>query len=225
MDPDKAKPEKMERFFNTRADSYDEHMAEYVDDYEGFYDSIAKAIGTTDKEVKVLDLGCGTGLELEYIFKQAPNALVTGIDLSQEMLARLLNKYWDKGEQIEVIRGSYLELDFKIKEYDYVVSVMSLHHFLPEVKLKLYNKIWAALKPGGIYIEGDYVVSEDKEAEMMADYQEQLQENKVLSEDLFHLDIPFSIESQQGLFEEAGFTDFELIFAGDEAGVYSVKKY
>jgi len=224
LDPIDDRPEKMKEFFDLRADSYDDHMAEYVSNYEGFYRAVAEPIPKTNKKIKLLNLGCGTGLELEYIFAKAPNALVTGIDLSQEMLDLLLDKYKNKAEQIEAIKGSYLDLDFKREEYDYIVSVMSLHHFLPEVKLELYNKIWAALKPGGKYIEGDYVVTEDKEAEMLADYKEQLQENKVLNEDLFHLDIPFSIETQQGLFEKVGFTDFELIFEGDEAGVYFIKK-
>jgi len=224
LDPIDDRPEKMEEFFDVRAESYDEHMAEYVDDYEGFYSSIAGAINETDKRIKILDLGCGTGLELEYIFERVPNALVTGIDLSQEMLAKLLNKYRDKSAQIEVISSSYFDIDFQTREYDYIVSVMSLHHFLPEVKLSLYKKIWTALKPGGIYIEGDYVVSEEKEVEMLADYKEQLQENKFLQKELFHLDIPFSIKTQQRLFEKAGFIDFELVFEGDEAGVYFVKK-
>lgn len=224
MDPIDDRPEKMEEFFDVRAESYDEHMAEYVDDYEGFYSSIAGAINETDKRIKILDLGCGTGLELEYIFERVPNALVTGIDLSQEMLAKLLNKYRDKSAQIKVISSSYFDIDFQTREYDYIVSVMSLHHFLPDIKLNLYKKIWRALKPGGFYIEGDYIVSKIKEVELLADYNDRLENNEFLKEELFHLDIPFSIETQQELFDRAGFTDFELIFEGDEAGVYSVKK-
>lgn len=224
MDPIKARPEKMKEFFDLRADSYDDHMTEYVSDYQSFYQSVARPIVKTDSQLKLLDLGCGTGLELEYIFARAPNARVTGIDLSQEMLNLLLEKYKNKSEQLKVIRGSYLDLDLSLNEYDYILSVMSFHHFLPEVKIGLYKKIWKALKPGGKYIEGDYVVSEAKEAEMLEDYREQLQENKILKDELFHLDIPFSIKTQQRLFKRANFTDFELLFAGNETGVYSVLK-
>lgn len=224
MDPIKNKPEKMEEFFDVRADSYDDHMLEYVDDYESFYRAVAEPIAKTNKKIKLLNLGCGTGLELEYIFAKVPNAMVTGIDLSQQMLDLLLDKYKKKSEQIETIRESYLDIDFKRDEYDYIVSVMSLHHFLPEVKLRIYKKIWKALKPGGKFIEGDYIVSKDKEAEMLAEYKEELKKNKVLKDDLYHLDIPFSIKTQKNLFEKVGFTDFELIFSGDETGVYSVVK-
>ncbi|MFN2364389.1 MAG: class I SAM-dependent methyltransferase [Halarsenatibacteraceae bacterium] len=224
MDPIKDKPEKMKEFFDVRADDYDNHMAEYVDDYQGFYSSIAKDINATDNQIKILDLGCGTGLELEYIFKKAPNALMTGIDLSQEMLDLLVEKYKHKKGQINVIKGSYLDLDLQIRKYDYIISVMSLHHFLPGIKLGLYKKIQAALKPEGRYIEGDYLVSEKKEAEMLSDYKEELEKNKILKNELFHLDIPFSTKTEKELFNQAGFSDFKLIFKGNESGVYSVMK-
>ncbi|WP_367355490.1 trans-aconitate 2-methyltransferase [Atribacter sp.] len=41
--------------------------------------------------VNLLDLGCGTGLELDEIFKIRPNIKVTGVDLSKAMLG-ILNK-------------------------------------------------------------------------------------------------------------------------------------
>lgn len=37
----------------------------------------------------ILDLGCGTGLELDEIFKTKPLIHVTGIDLTQAMLDKL----------------------------------------------------------------------------------------------------------------------------------------
>ena len=224
MEPKKDRPEKMGEFFDLRASGYDGHMAENVDDYEAFYSSIAEPILKTESPIKLLDLGCGTGLELEYIFAKAPNAHVTGIDLSQEMLDQLLSKYIDKSDQIEVIRGSYLDVELLSDEYDHIISVMSLHHFLPDIKLDLYKKIRRALKPGGFYIEGDYIVSKIKEVELLADYNDRLENNECLKEELFHLDIPFSIKTQKELFEGAGFINFELIFEGDEAGVYFVKK-
>ena len=42
---------------------------------------------------KVLDLGCGTGLELEYYFRLNSTAMVTGIDLAAGMLQKLKEKF------------------------------------------------------------------------------------------------------------------------------------
>ncbi|MBC8831393.1 class I SAM-dependent methyltransferase, partial [Escherichia coli] len=58
----------------------------------------------------LLDIGCGTGLELEAIYRRFPNASVTGIDLSKNMLEKLNEKY--KNKEIELILADYFEYDF-----------------------------------------------------------------------------------------------------------------
>jgi len=45
-----------------------------------------------------------------------------------------------------------------------------MHHWLEDEKLPLYQKIYRALKPGGIYIEGDYVVEDSIMEEMLERY-------------------------------------------------------
>ncbi|HQD28674.1 class I SAM-dependent methyltransferase [Acetivibrio saccincola] len=42
---------------------------------------------------RVIDLGCGTELELDEYFPLNPSAKVTGIDLASGMLNRLMNRY------------------------------------------------------------------------------------------------------------------------------------
>src|SRR6056297_228822 len=157
------KPEKMNDFFNKRAASYDQHMKNNVDNFKGFYKMIADPIIKTNERIKILDIGCGTGLELKYIFEKAPNAQIIGVDISDEMLELLLAKYTDKVDQINVIKDSYLTLEFGEKKFDYIISVMTVHHLLYDTKKKLYKKILRSLIDRGKYIEGDYVVSEEKE--------------------------------------------------------------
>lgn len=48
------------------------------------YIKLAELIPDTAR--KLLDLGCGTGLELGRIFQRFPDISVTGVDLSSEML-------------------------------------------------------------------------------------------------------------------------------------------
>ena len=43
----------------------------------------------------LLDIGCGTGLELASIYQKFPNVKITGIDLSKDMLEKLRVKYAD----------------------------------------------------------------------------------------------------------------------------------
>ena len=80
--------EKMAAFFEARLDGYDQHMLSNIAGAEEFY-PVTAALLPLQPGASVLDLGCGTGLELEYYFAQNPGANVTGIDLSAGMLQAL----------------------------------------------------------------------------------------------------------------------------------------
>lgn len=58
--------EKMSDFFENRLDGYDEHMMKNIESAYEFYSFAAKCLPAAEN-CTVLDLGCGTGLELEKI--------------------------------------------------------------------------------------------------------------------------------------------------------------
>ena len=72
--------EKMDDFFTARVEGYDEHMKNNIEGADVFYKYTASLLPTEEK-ANVLDLGCGTGLELEEYFSINPQARITGIDL------------------------------------------------------------------------------------------------------------------------------------------------
>lgn len=216
---EKNKPEKMKDFFNKRAVSYDEHMKNNINNFEKYYKMIADPITKTNERINILDIGCGTGLELKYIFEKAPNAQIIGVDISDEMLELLLDKYENKADQINVIKNSYLTLEFGENKFDYVVSVMTIHHLLYETKKKLYKKILKSLKDNGKYIEGDYVVSKEKEKTLLNQFKKRMKQ-KELNDGFFHIDIPFSLKTQEKLIIEVGYRNFDLIFKEKEAAIY-----
>lgn len=82
------KPEKMDAFFAARLNGYDEHMMTEIEGAREFYPYTAVLL-PMDPDATVLDLGCGTGLELESYFALNGKASVVGIDLSADMLAAL----------------------------------------------------------------------------------------------------------------------------------------
>jgi len=216
--------EDMKDFFNLRAVSYDNHMKENINNYTLFYEKVSKGIKPTNEKIIILDLGCGTGLELNNIFKKCPNTQIDCLDLSKEMLEVLKEKYKRKKNQINLIVDSYLDYEFKKGNYNYIISVMTVHHLLYETKYKLYKKIYNALKPGGIYIEGDYIVNQSKEIKLKQEYLK-LKERKNIKEDgTYHIDIPFSIKTEKEIFDEVGFNNFKLYYNEDEAAVYSIEK-
>lgn len=216
------KYEEMSNFFNERALCYEEHMKETVNSFNLYYELASKPIEATNEAIEILDLGCGTGLEIRGIFNKAPNAKITCIDMSEEMLKVLADNYISYKEQITIIKGSYLTVSFGEKKYDYIVSVMTMHHFLEDEKVRLYEKIQKALKSGGKYIEGDYVVEQAKAKELLEEYYKAYEKFGLEATKLYHIDIPFSMETQKELFKKAGFKKFELIFQEGEHRIYSV---
>lgn len=213
-------PEKMSTFFDMRVDHYDEHMkSTFQEEFTRYYQVIAEPIIATQERIAVLDLGCGTGNELESIFVKAPNVQITGIDLSEQMLQKLARKYSSYLEQLTLRCESYLRADFGHATYNYIVSVQTMHHFLPEVKVALYQKIKRALKPGGKYIEGDYVVSSTEAEELLARYQAIVAEFSLEDANQYHLDIPTTIDTQIQLLKEAGFATVDLLYHWGKADV------
>ncbi len=215
--------EEMKAFFDTRAGEYDEHMASVLEEYDSFYRNIASPFKKTDEPVRVLDLGAGTGIELEFIFARAPNARISAVDLSVDMLNKLVSKYEKYRSQIKTIADSYLSLELMPNSFDYVVSVMSFHHLMPEKKIALYKKMRNALDPGGTFVEGDYIVSPEEEERLLKEFRELRKNNSLLEDGQYHIDIPFSEETQFRILKEAGFREVEVIFRTSRSNVIVAK--
>ena len=84
--------EKMDAFFEARLNGYEEHMMNNIESAEALYSFTAAQLPIGDR-AQVLDLGCGTGLEMDWYFQNNPTAAVTGIDLSEGMLRAFHEKY------------------------------------------------------------------------------------------------------------------------------------
>lgn len=219
--------EEMGSFFDERVEGYDEHMRGMFDDFDHYYETLSSYLDKSDEGIRVLDLGCGTGAELAWIFGRAPNASITGIDMSKEMLVKLEEKFQAFRQQLHLVHGSYLTLPLGTHRYDYAVSVYTMHHFTEATKLGLYRKIRDSLKPGGKYIEGDCVVTPEKQREIQQWYeanysQQELMNARDATGTLYHYDIPFTIETQLRLLREAGFSKVDLAWheEGKEPAIF-----
>ena len=197
--------EEMAAFFDYRANGYEAHMKQDPD-FEMFYSSVAAPIRPTDEAIHVLDLGCGTGLELRWLFEKAPNARVTCLDLSPGMLEKLRENYHDKLGQIETVQASYVDWDYPPAAYDYSLSVNTMHHYLEQRKLGIYQKVLSALKPGGVYIEADYMVDDIMMEQYRRRYYRIMDGLGGADSDFYHVDIPFTPVLQKHLLYYAGFS-------------------
>nr|MBQ4319017.1 class I SAM-dependent methyltransferase [Clostridia bacterium] len=199
----------MGEFFDSRLCGYDEHMLKNIESAEEFYEYTAAQLPHGDG-VHILDLGCGTGLELEKYFKLAPDAHVTGIDLAPGMLGALKKKF--HGFDIDLICGSYFDVPFGIAEYDAAVSVESLHHFTQEMKIQLYIKLRESLKDGGYFILTDYFsLTEDEELGHFAELERLKKEQGIDDGEFYHYDTPLTVEHECEALKFAGFSSVEVL--------------
>lgn len=190
--------EEMSGFFEKRLDGYEEHMLIWDKSYEMF-------VGLLLPECQnILDLGCGTGLELDRIWQNNPDITVTGVDLCQDMLDKLMEKHPDK--HLDLVCQDYFKYDFGYGKWDAVISFESLHHFLPELKKELYQKIYDGLERGGVFILGDYIACCSEEEEFLRNtYLEKRKKSAIPDNCFVHFDIPLVLEHEKELLQDAGF--------------------
>ena len=201
--------EKMSDFFEARLDGYDEHMMTNIEYASEFYPFTAKQLPTAEN-CHILDLGCGTGLELQEYYKLNSSAKVTGIDLSQGMLTELKRKF--VGKDITLVLGSYFDVSLGENVFDAAVSVESLHHFTKEEKVALYSKLHTALKNKGYFILTDYFSLSDEEEQMHRRNLLTLKaEQGITDDEFYHYDTPLTVKHEIEALLEAGFSNVEVL--------------
>lgn len=201
--------EKMGEFFDSRLIGYEDHQLTCIDSAREFYPFTASCLPQVHGTC-LLDLGCGTGLELGYYFELVPSAEITGIDLAPGMLDELRNKYPDKS--MKLILGSYFDVPFDENYYDAAVSVESLHHFTKEEKIPLYEKLEKALKPGGYFILTDYfALSEEEELSRRAELLRLKKDQNLSDETFYHFDTPLTVEHEKESLLKAGFSSVTVL--------------
>ena len=198
--------EKMDAFFEARLVGYEEHMLNNIEGAAEFYPFTAKLLPNGH----ILDLGCGTGLELNWYFSANPTAKVTGIDLSEKMLAELARKFPDR--DLELIQGSYFDLPLGENRFDGAVSVESLHHFTKAEKIPLYTRLHDALKPGTAFILTDYFARDEEEEQALRGELLRLKKAQGIAEvEFYHFDTPLTVEHEMEALTAAGFTKIEIL--------------
>ena len=201
--------EEMASFFESRLTGYDEHMLTAIEGAADFYKFTAAQLPSTEN-CKILDLGCGTGLELEEYFVLNPSADITGIDLSEGMLSVLENKFPDR--KLNLICGSYFAVPFGNNQFDAAVSVESLHHFAAEQKLLLYQKLFHALQAGGCFILTDYFAESDAlEQEYFENLRRLKSEQGIMDSGFYHYDTPLTVDHEINILRSAGFAGCEIL--------------
>lgn len=108
-------------------------------------------------------MGAGTGLLTKFLLEKYPNAQVTLVDLSKNML-EIAQKRFEGNDNITYLQKDYLTCDFDFKA-DIVMSSLSIHHLSRDKKKELYEKYVDILKDEGVLINADLVLDRDLDVE------------------------------------------------------------
>jgi tRNA (cmo5U34)-methyltransferase len=213
--------EEMSSFFNSRIAGYEEHMLQLNEARD--YIEIAQLMPSTPG-LNLLDLGCGTGLELDEIFKVNPTVRVTGIDLAEKLLEKLSRKHAARKSQIQLVLADYFEYDFGKNIYDIALSVATLHHFSYEEKTGLYKRIYNALKKNGFYIESDYVAPSQEFEDFHFAENKRIRAEQGIKKGFYHYDTPCTVENQIGMLKKSGFRIVEIVLREENGAILIARK-
>lgn len=126
-------------FYKKFAPKYDERNYSVVSRmYYGYWDKLLMGKLGKKSDLKVLDLGCGTGDFLDKLNKRFKKSV--GVDISPEMLKIAKEKYPHLIKKLIISKAE--SIPFKDGYFDAVFIRGALHHFQnPEKSLKEINRI------------------------------------------------------------------------------------
>lgn len=145
--------------FDAAAPGYDGLRRQLIPCFDDFYDAAVDALGFPPGAApEILDLGAGTGLLAERLLARWPRARLTLVDLSADMLHRARARFAGRGAGVVFRTADYLR-DPLGGPFDAVVSALSIHHLADAGKRALFRRAFAALRPGGRFVDADNVLA------------------------------------------------------------------
>jgi SAM-dependent methyltransferase len=138
--------------FKTGTDVYDDFYSEIYDQlvYSSVKNSyeigaIVNRTGPTEESI-ILDVGCGTGHHVAEL--AAKNLKVTGVDLSEEMIAKAKSMYPNYDfRQADALNATV----FRPNSYTHILCLYFTIYYMKD-KVKFFKNCMTWLKPGGYLV-------------------------------------------------------------------------
>jgi tRNA (cmo5U34)-methyltransferase len=205
--------------FDALASRFDDQRKYIIPSMDEFYQAAAWAAMHDSKTPTVLDIGAGTGLLAALVLERYPEASVTLLDVSGGMLAVARQRFAGNGNI------TYVTADYSTSglpgTYDMVISALSIHHLPHDEKKALYGRVFAALKPGGVFVNADQVLAESPWLEeQYRQYWDAFLAKGALPDEELELirnrrdtfDLNWHLDGQLSWLRECGFSDVDVIY-------------
>jgi tRNA (cmo5U34)-methyltransferase len=211
--------------FDATAATYDRDRMRLIPAHEAFYAAALEKIPVD--ATRIVELGAGSGLFSAMLHAAFPTAHLHLIDFSQPMLD-LARQRLGESPYVTYVLADYFVEPF-LPECDAIVSSLSIHHLEDERKRDLFPLIFAALKPGGIFVNADHIAGPTPALESV--YQQHwLNEVRAggateqqITDSLYRQreDRRTPVEPQLAWMREAGFTDVDCWYKSGSFAVFS----
>lgn len=217
--------------FDKAAQSYDAARRQLVPCFDDLYGTALQQIPRDAGAIRVLDIGAGTGLFTAFVAEVLPQAQLTLIDISPDMLAKAQERMQPYAERVEIKLLDMLAID-QLGSFDLVISALAIHHLDDAGKQQLFGKIFEQLKPGGRFVHVEQVLGPTPEIEAIY---EQVWQETARAKGVSEADLQNAIErmkqdrsapliTQLQWLEQAGFEQVNCWYQWYRFATYSAQK-
>jgi SAM-dependent methyltransferase len=145
------------RYYNRTGSGYEvsRYAETHMEDYRAFRNEtlaeILRDAGVGPK-ARILEVGCGTGLTLEYLSRLPGDYRVFGMDLSDTMLKQADEKAKRLPNPPRLLVGDAGRLPYDDGRFDVTLATRFIHQFTHDDKKRLWNEFRRVTGKGGITI-------------------------------------------------------------------------
>jgi len=151
--------------FDNAGKDYDQARKQLIPCFDEFYGVPLEVIPFDPADnIKVLDLGAGTGLFSSLVAQIYPYAKFTLYDLSDKMLKQAKKRFSDSRTKVDYVVRDYSSEKIDGK-FDLIISALSIHHLTDTEKETLFSRLFSSLNNNGMFINADQVLGETSYAE------------------------------------------------------------
>ncbi|MGV0025454.1 class I SAM-dependent methyltransferase [Phormidesmis priestleyi] len=114
------------------------------------------------RQIKVLDVACGTGRTLKMLRGMLPKASLYGVDLSPAYL-RKANQMLSQnpGELPQLLQANGEEVPYLDNYFHAITCVFLFHELPPQARQNVINECFRVVKPGGTFVICDSIQASD----------------------------------------------------------------
>ena len=154
--------ERVKDHFDEEAEDFDRIILNLIPHYSTMIRAMVEAIPfERSVPLRVIDLGCGTGTVAMRVLQTFPNARITCVDFSENMI-EVARKRFARHPSVTCVVSDLRYHKFDTA-YDAVVSSLALHHLPTDGdKCNFYRHIYENLNPGGVFYNADVVLASNE---------------------------------------------------------------